>query len=63
MPREKKESKVLNVNLAIDVYNGLERLCDESGQTKTNAVERALAAYIEDYDKKQALLKELEGRH
>lgn len=60
MPRQKKESRLLNLRLEASVYEALEQFCDESGQTKTIAVERALAAYIGDYNKKQALLKSIE---
>lgn len=62
MPRPKKDAKILNIKLATPVYEDLQKFCDESGQTKTVAVERAVIAYIEDYNKKQALLKKLEGK-
>lgn len=62
MPRPKKDAKILNIRVSTPVYDALDRLCEESGQTKTFAVERALAAYIEDYDRKQELLKEIDGR-
>lgn len=62
MPRAKKDAKILNIKLSSPVYEDLQRICDESGQTKTFAVERALAAYVEDYDRKQALLKKYEGK-
>lgn len=59
MPRQKKDSKILNIRLSTPISDRLELFCEESGQNKTVAVERALAAYIDDYDKKQALIKEL----
>lgn len=62
MPRPKKDAKILNIKLSTPVYEDLQQFCDESGQTKTIAVERAVIAYIEDYNKKQALLKEIEGK-
>lgn len=62
MPRAKKDAKILNIKLSSPVYEDLQRICDESGQTKTFAVERALVAYVEDYDRKQALLKKYEGK-
>lgn len=62
MPRTKKDAKILNIKLSSPVYDDLQRICGESGQTKTFAVEHALMAYIEDYDRKQALLKKLEGK-
>ncbi len=52
MPRQKKESKVLNINLAIDIWNDLESFCEETGIEKTTAVERMLRKCLDDYFKK-----------
>lgn len=49
MPRPKKDSKVLNIKLSVPVYNKLEEFCDESGQTKTLAVERFLNKCLDEY--------------
>lgn len=49
MPRQKKDAKVLNIRLATSINDSLERYCADSGQTKTIAVERALAMFIKDY--------------
>ena len=49
MPRPKKDSKVLNIKLSVQVYNKLEKFCDESGQTKTLAVERFLNKCLDEY--------------
>lgn len=61
MPRQKKDARMFSVKLATPVYDKLSRFCNESGQNKTIAVERALSQYIDDYDQKQALLKEMES--
>ena len=37
-------------------------MCDEAGQTKTVAVERALKKYFDEYDAKQKIMKELTAR-
>lgn len=42
-------------------YERLEKFSEESGQSKTFAVERALMAYMDDYEEKQRILKKLEG--
>ena len=42
------------------IYERLEALCNDAGQTKTVAVERALLLYLDDYEEKQQLLKEIE---
>ena len=60
MARQKKNGTYLNVCIETPIYERLERLCSDAGQTKTVAVERALIAYLDDYDLKQQKLKELE---
>lgn len=60
MARPKKNGTYLNVCIETPIYARLESLCEEAGQTKTVAVERALIAYLDSYDEKQKMLKELE---
>lgn len=62
MARAKKNGTYLNVCIETDIYERLELFCDDAGQTKTVAVERALLAYLDDYDEKQRLLKEYDGQ-
>ncbi len=61
MARPKKNGRYLNVCIETPIYERLEALCDDAGQTKTVAVERALTAYLNDYDAKQKKLRELEN--
>lgn len=61
MARQKKNGTYLNVCIETPLYERLEALCEDAGQTKTVAVERALALYLEDYEEKQRKLKELEN--
>ena len=56
MPRAKKENTPTSFRLSTTVYERLERFCEESGQSKTVAVERAITMYIDDYDAKQAFI-------
>lgn len=49
MPRPKKDSKPLNINLDTKLYNALEKYCEEMGQTKTTAIERILAEKLKDF--------------
>lgn len=49
MPRQKKEARILNIRLATPINDKLERFCEESGQTKTLAVERFLDKCLDDY--------------
>lgn len=59
MPRIKKDAKILNIKLATPISDRLEQYCEDSGQTKTVAVERALSAFIDDYYAQQKLLSKL----
>ena len=59
MARPKKNGTYLNVCIETPIYERLEKFCEDAGQTKTVAVERALALYLEDYEEKQKLLREL----
>ena len=49
MSRTKKDAKMLNVKLAKDVSDELEKFCEETGITKTIAVEKILHQYFEQY--------------
>lgn len=60
MARPKKNGTYLNVCIDTAIYERLEGLCEDAGQTKTIAVERALVAYLDDYEEKQKKLKEIE---
>ncbi|MDE6407951.1 MAG: type II toxin-antitoxin system VapB family antitoxin [Anaeroplasmataceae bacterium] len=46
MPKPKKEFKVLNIKIDLEIANLLEKYAYEAGQTKTIVVERALKEYI-----------------
>ena len=49
MPRPKKESKNLNIRLDASTHMRLEDFCEETGMTKTVAVEKILDRYFETY--------------
>ncbi len=59
MARPKKNGTYLNVCIETPIYERLEDLCADAGQTKTVAVERALKLYLDDYEEKQRQLKDL----
>lgn len=61
MARPKKDGTYLNVCIMSELYTRLNAFCEEAGQTKTTAVERALIQYIDSYEKKQRILRELES--
>lgn len=58
MPRAKKENTPTSFRLATEVYDRLCKFCEESGQPKTVAVERAIMMYIDDYEEKKQKLIE-----
>ena len=59
MPRQKKDAKILNIKLATPVSEKLEQFCEESGQTKTVAVERFLDKCLDEYFEKPEELRKL----
>lgn len=59
MARPKKNGTYLNVCIQTPIYERLKAMCDDAGQSKTIAVERALTLYLDEYEKKQKKLKEL----
>lgn len=62
MARPRKNGTYLNVCIETQIYERLKALCDDAGQTKTVAVERALMAYLDAYEEKQRKLKALENK-
>lgn len=49
MPRAKKDAKMLSIKLSTPIYEKLEKFCEESGQSKTVAVERFLNKCLDEY--------------
>lgn len=49
MPRQKKDAKILNIKLAKEISDQLEQFCEESGISKTVAIEKILSKYFEEY--------------
>ena len=52
MERKKKDAKILNIKLDREIHEQLEKFCEESGLTKTIAVERILQHYFQEYFKR-----------
>ena len=50
MARPKKESRPFNIKMSAELYDRLEKYCNEMGQTKTTAVERILADALNRYE-------------
>ncbi len=62
MGRAKRDAKPFTMKMDSATYERLEAYCEASGQTKTVAIERAVNAYIDEYEKQQAILKEHERK-
>lgn len=62
MARQKKDGTYLNVRIETTVYDRLEKFSEEAGQSKTVAVERALTAYLDDYEEKQKMLEKYQNK-
>lgn len=51
MPKPRKDWKALNIKIQSSVYNELEKYCEETGLSKTVAVERILNKAFKEYGK------------
>lgn len=49
MARPTKETKPCSIRMEKQTFERLEKFCEDSGQTKTIAIERALNMYMDDY--------------
>ena len=52
-----KESKAVNINMDITILQALEKYCEETGLTKTTAIERILKQYFENQNKEKKVSK------
>ena len=50
MSREKKKSQPMSLRIEQTIADRLSAFCEQSGQSKTTAIERAIVAYIDDYE-------------
>ena len=60
MARQKKPAKYLNIKLDLDIYERLEEFSEAAGFSKTMVAERALTAFMDDYETKQEMLRKIE---
>ena len=49
MARPKKENHPISIRMDKAIYDRLTEFCEVSGQPKTVAIERAIAAYVNEY--------------
>lgn len=58
MPRQKQDKVPFSLRIDRALLERLEQYCDDAGQTKTTAVERALTMYMDDWDSKKKKLEQ-----
>lgn len=58
MPRTKKENVPISIKMEKQTYDRLVKYCQESGQPKTTAIERAVNLYIDTFRKDEIKNKE-----
>lgn len=57
MSKDRKEKTPISLRIETALLHKLNEFCDNSGQSKTVAIERALSKYIDDYWEEQKLLE------
>lgn len=57
MAKQNKDWKALNIKLDKTIYEQLEKYCEETGLSKTVAVERILSKAFKEYEEKKGALK------
>lgn len=62
MPRVKKASEPLNMNLDKGLHDRLMAYCALSGLTKTATVERALQMYLNECDRQQTIIEKYDKK-
>lgn len=60
MGRPRKDNVPVSFRLERTVFDKLSQFCEDSGQAKTVAIERALGMYIDDYYEKQEIIRNSE---
>lgn len=59
MAKKMKESHPISIRMELMTFDRLKQFCEDSGQSKTVAIERAINMYIDDYDDKKKQLEKL----
>lgn len=59
MARPKKDSRPFSIRMDADTYIRLNDYCENSGQPKTVAIERAINMFIDDYEAKMRKIEDM----
>lgn len=57
--QKKKKSQPMSIRIEKSIAERLSDFCEKSGQSKTTAIERALIAYIDNYDAMMERISEI----
>lgn len=60
---KEKSYRAVTIRMESALADRLDAFCEASGQSKTFAMTKALASYIDNYDSQQALLAKLGDNH
>lgn len=63
MPKLKKDSRAFSIRMATDIYDRMEKYCEETSVPKTAVIERAVCMYLDDYEETLNQLKQLKQSH
>ena len=55
MPKPLKPHKAITIKMDSEIHDLLVAYCEVAGQSKTTAIERAVKAYVEAYEKKEGV--------
>ena len=59
MPKPKKDSRPFSIRMATEIYDRMEKYCEDTGVPKTAVIERAICMYLDDYEETQEQIKQL----
>lgn len=59
MAKKTKKSHPISIRMDKPTFDRLKQFCEDSGHSKTVAIERAINMYIDDYDDKKKQLEKL----
>lgn len=57
MPRAKKEYRPFSIRMASNIYDRMDKYCEDTGVPKTAMIERAISMYLDNYEETQRQLR------
>ena len=59
MSRRKKEYRPFSIRMATNIYDRMDKYCENTGVPKTAVIERAINMYLDNYEETQKQLEQL----